>query len=126
MSRHIPALVTALMVCASGSVAHAEDYRSNRACRALAATLPAKQEEITRLVDIRDEAAIDVEARGEAWEDAEILRRASRGHASAADTAREAYDAARERLAAHETALQDALTVYNDEVASFNRSCASG
>lgn len=118
-----PALLAALMVAGPVAAAEANGASDMQACKAMAATLAPKQTEIAELTALRDAAAETVEATGEAWEDIEIHRRASAGHAAAADTAKTAYDEAKKRLARDELALQASVRQYNDDVAAFNSRC---
>lgn len=118
-----PLLLVALMVAGPVAAAQANGASDMQACKAMAATLTPKQAEIAELTALRDEAAETVETTGEAWEDIEIHRRASAGHAAAADTAKTAYDEAKKGLARHELALQASVRQYNDDVAAFNTRC---
>ncbi len=117
-------MMTVLLAGPSGA-ALANGNKDAGRCRAMAAALAPKQKEILEMQKIRDEAAAEVERTGEAWEDAEVLRRASRSHAQTADTAKIGYDQARQVLADREMTLQSALISYNEEVGVFNRSCTS-
>jgi hypothetical protein len=74
--------------------------------------------------DAAPEAGRDYRDDGEAWEDLEIHRRASAGHAAQADTAKAAYDEAKKLLAQRELALQASVRQYNDDIAAFNSRCA--
>lgn len=118
-----PLLLVALMVAGPVAAAQANGASDMQACKAMAATLAPKQAEIAELTALRDEAAETVETTGEAWEDIEIHRRASAGHAAAADAAKAAYDEAKKRLARQELALQASVRQYNDDVAAFNSRC---
>lgn len=118
-----PLLLVALMVAGPVAAAQANGASDMQACKAMAATLAPKQAEIAELTALRDEAAETVETTGEAWEDIEIHRRASAGHAAAADAARTVYDEAKKRLARQELALQASVRQYNDDVAAFNSRC---
>ena len=118
-----PLFLAALMIAGPVAAAQANGTADMQACKAMAATLTPKQIEIAELTALRDEAAETVETTGEAWEDIEIHRRASAGHAAAADTAKTAYDEAKKRLARDELALQASVRQYNDDVAAFNSRC---
>ena len=118
-----PLLLVALMVAGPVAAAQANGASDMHACNALAATLAPKQADLAVLTALRDEAAETVETTGEAWDDIEIHRRASAGHAAAADTAKTAYDEAKKHLARHELALQASVRQYNDDVAAFNSRC---
>lgn len=120
-----PLFLATLMIACPVAAAQANGTADMQACKAMAATLPPKQAEITQLTTERDAAAEAVESTGEAWEDTEIHRRASAGHAAAADAARTVYDEAKKRLARHELALQASVRQYNDDIAAFNSRCAT-
>lgn len=124
MSLIRPLLLAALLSIAPLAMAHANGAATVKSCRALAAELPARQADITKMTSARDTAAETVETAGEAWEEAETHRLVSAGHASAADTAKAAYEAARSTLTGQELALQDAASGFNDDVAAFNKRCA--
>lgn len=119
-----PLLLSALLLAGPVAAAQANGTADMQACKAMAATLTPKQAEIAEMTAKRDEAASAVETTGEAWEDIEIHRRASAGHAAQADTAKAAYDEAKKLLARHELALQASVRQYNDDVAAFNSRCA--
>lgn len=119
-----PALFVLLLLGAPVAMAHANGTSEFKACKALAATLAPKQADITELTASRDETAIIVEASGEAWEDAEILRNASAAHAAKADQTKSAYEDAKKQLARKEMALQATVRQYNDDVSAFNNQCA--
>jgi hypothetical protein len=92
-------------------------------CKAMQAALAPRQTTINDLVAQRDASAAAVEEAGQAWEDVEIHRLVSKGHAEAADAGKAAYETAREQLARDETALQDTLQQFNADVAAFNARC---
>lgn len=119
-----PLFLSAFLLAGPVAVAQANGTADLRACKAMAETLPPKQAEITGMTAKRDEAAAAVETTGEAWEDLEIHRRASAGHAAQADTAKAAYDEAKKLLAQRELALQASVRQYNDDIAAFNSRCA--
>lgn len=119
-----PLMLALLIVGAHAAVAEANGASDIKACKALAATLAPKQADITAMTAARDAAFDATETTGEAWEDAEIHRRASAGHAAAADEAKLAYDEANKLLARREMALQASVSQYNDDVAAFNSRCA--
>lgn len=118
-------LVSAMLAAAPVAAAHANGSADLQACKAMAATLAPKQADIAKLTETRDAAATNVETTGEAWEDVQIHRRASAGHATKADEAKAVYDEAKRVLAKHEMALQSAVNQFNDDVAAYNSRCAS-
>jgi len=121
----IRSMMLAVAILAShAAVAEANGASDVRACKAMAAAMGPRQAEITKLTASRDEAAEAVETTGEAWEDSEIHRRASSGHAATADMAKAAYDDATKRLAREEMALQATVAEFNKDVSVFNSRCA--
>lgn len=116
--------VAAVFLSMPVAAAQANSAQDVQACRAMAATIAPREAEIAALVAERDEAADSVERYGDAWEDAEIHRLASAGHAATADTAKAAYDDARRLLSRREMALQATVRQFNDDADAFNARCA--
>lgn len=116
--------IAAFVLTVPAAAAHANNARDVLACEAMAATIAPRESEIAALTAERDEAAASVERSGYAWEDAEVHRLASAGHAATADAAKAAYDEARKLLARHEMALQATVREFNDDAAVFNSRCA--
>ena len=94
-------------------------------CRAMKSTLAPKQAEIEAATAARDELAAKAEALGEQYEDAQVMRLASSSSADAADSAKAEFDAARRAFAQAEYALQANARQFNQDVADYNRSCAT-
>jgi len=94
------------------------------ACKAMQATLAPRQAEISELTEQREASALRAEEAGIAWEDAEIHRLVSAGHAATADRERAAYDAAKKQVARDELALQSAVKQFNTDVSVYNTRCA--
>lgn len=94
-------------------------------CQAMSATFKPKQEEIAELKDARDAQAEVVETKGEAWDDVEVLRNASRKNAKAADQAKADYEAAKADLLRMELGLQEAVTALNADFDAYNQTCAT-
>ncbi|MBK8199352.1 MAG: hypothetical protein IPK75_13425 [Acidobacteria bacterium] len=118
-------ILSGVLSLAFAAPALAAGTRDAAACKAMQATLAPRQTEIADLTAARDAAAELTEVSGEAWEDVEIHRLASKAHAAAADEAKAAYEAAKAKLARDELALQDAVVRFNDDVAAFNTRCTS-
>lgn len=89
----------------------------------MAATLVPRKAEIDAAQAARDAALASVDARGELWEEAEVYRLVSAGHAEAADRARADYDEARKTLARHDMALQANVRAFNDDTDRYNSLC---
>lgn len=124
MSVFRPLLIAVAFIACHSAVAEANGARDIEACKAMAATMPGREAEISELTASRDEAAETVEAAGDAWEDMEAHRLASATHAATADRAKAVYDEARKLLARREMALQATVRQFNDDVAVFNTRCA--
>lgn len=124
MKRTIFALsaITALSVVAT-PIAAALTSSQVKECKAMGADLQARQVKAQKLADERLALVDEVEAAGEAWEDVEIHRRASAGHAAKADEAKAVYNGLKTTLMAKEVTLQDLVASLNGEVASYNRKC---
>lgn len=116
--------IAAFILTLPAAAAQAGNAQDIRACEAMAATTGPREAEIAALTAERDEAAAGAGHAGDAWEDAEIHRLASPGHAAAADAARAAFDEARQRLSRREMALQAAIRQFNDDADMFNSRCA--
>lgn len=119
-----PLMLAVIIAGTHVAVAEANGTSGIKACKALAATMPPKQSDIAEMTAERDVSAEIVETTGEAWEDAEIHRRASAGHATTADQAKAAYEKAKRVLAQQELALQASVAEYNEDIVDFNNRCA--
>jgi len=116
-------LALGILVFAAAGHAQAAETRDAKACRALQAAIAPKQAGIADLTEARDASVELAETAGQAWDDVEILRLVSKAHAEAADREKALYEAAREKLASDELALQDAVQEFNAEVSKFNARC---
>lgn len=114
-----------LVVAAQAAVADAMTAADVKRCQAMAATMAPKKAEIESLQAKRDEMATDVERLGEAWEDVEIHRLVSAAHAAKADEAKVEYQSARKELLGTEQALQSLARQFNQDIVSYNQSCAT-
>ena len=124
MTRLLIAAIFALAAPVAAADA-ASSARELARCQAMSATFKPKQEEIAKLKNARDAQAETVEAKGEAWDDVEVLRNASKGHAKAADAAKADYEAAKADLLRMELGLQEAVTALNADFEAYNQSCAT-
>ena len=94
-------------------------------CQAMQATMIPKRNEIERVTAKRDDLAVKVETLGETWQNAEAMRNLSADYAKEADEALYAYEAAERSFANTERGLNGLVQMFNKDVASFNRSCAT-
>lgn len=124
MSRLILAAIFALAAPVASADA-ASSAKELARCQAMSATFKPKQKEIAKLKDARDEQAEIVETKGEAWDDVEVMRNASRKHAKTADAAKADYEAAKADLLRMELGLQEAVTALNADFEAYNQTCAT-
>ena len=83
-----------------------------------------RQVEAQALADARLELVDEVEAAGDAWEDVEVHRLASAGHAETADQAKAVYEGLKAELLQKELSLQSMVIALNEDVATYNEACA--
>lgn len=92
-------------------------------CAQQAANLQNRQIEVQEIADARLALVDEVEAAGDAWENAEAMRNFGSTEAAEADTNKVAYDTLKADLMAQEVALQSMLVELNDDVAMYNSKC---
>jgi len=92
-------------------------------CSQHAAQLQERQADTKALADARLTLVDDVEAAGDAWENAEALRNFSAEQATEADLTKTEYESLKADLLQKETSLQTAVIALNDEVAAYNTRC---
>lgn len=114
--------VTAALLAPSALAMSQDDVRR---CNAMAASFKAKKAEYDAAQKVRDARATAAEAWGEDWENAEALRSFGEDHASKADAAKAAYDAAKSEFSKAEMAAQSIGRMLNDDIAAYNASCAA-
>ena len=124
MTRLLIAAIFALAAPVAAADA-ASSAKEMARCQAMSATFKPKQEEISKLKDARDAQAELVETKGEAWDDVEVLRNASKAHAMTADAAKADYETAKADLMRMELGLQEAVTALNADFEAYNQTCAT-
>ena len=72
-----------------------------------------------------DAQAEVVETKGEAWDDVEVMRNASKKHAKTADAAKADYEAAKADLLRMELGLREAVKALNADFEAYNQTCAT-
>lgn len=92
-------------------------------CSQQAAQLQERQVTAQEMADARLTLVDEVEAAGDAWENAEALRNFGAEQAAEADATKVAYDALKADLLEKESSLQGLVVSLNDEVAAYNRKC---
>ncbi len=124
MTRLLIAAIFALAAPVAAADA-ASSAKEMARCQAMSATFKPKQEEIAKLKDARDAQAELVENKGEAWDDVEVLRNASKAHAKTADAAKADYETSKADLMRMELGLQEAVTALNTDFEAYNQTCAT-
>jgi len=92
-------------------------------CAEQARDLQNRQVEVQEIADARLALVDEVEAAGDAWEDVEVHRLASAGHAQVADDAKLKYETLKSDLMQKEVALQAMVVSINDDVADYTKRC---
>ncbi len=96
-----------------------------QSCSEQAASLQAQQVEAQAIAEARVTLVDEVEAAGDAWDDVEIHRLASKAHAAKADEAKLAYEALKADLFEKESSLQLLVASLNKDVAAYNTKCVT-
>ncbi|NQY41310.1 MAG: hypothetical protein HRT80_14555 [Henriciella sp.] len=99
-------------------------HASALSCAEQAADLQTRQVKAQKIAEARLALVEEVEAAGDAWDDVEIHRLASEGHAETADEAKAVYEGLKADLFEKEVSLQDMVVSLNQDVAAYNESCA--
>lgn len=94
-----------------------------QSCNQRAADLQQRQTAAQKLADTRLTLVEDVEAAGDAWENAEAMRNFSEAQADEADATKIEYETLKADLLQKELSLQALLVSLNEEVAAYNASC---
>ena len=96
---------------------------SAQSCSQHAAQLQERQVAAQELADARVTLVDEVEAAGDAWENAEALRNFGTEQAAEADATKVAYETLKAELFEKETALQGMVVSLNEEVSAYNTKC---
>ena len=94
-------------------------------CAEQAADIQNRQVKAQAVAEARLELVDEVEAAGDAWEDVEIHRLASAGHAATADEAKAVYETLKADLFEKESSLQTLVVSLNEDVAAYNQRCVT-
>ncbi|MEL7541171.1 MAG: hypothetical protein AAGJ51_09740 [Pseudomonadota bacterium] len=92
-------------------------------CAEQAADLQKRQTKAQQIADARIALVDEVEAAGDAWENAEAMRNFSKDQAAQADATKVAYDALKSDLFVKEQSLQAMVVSLNQDVAAYNKRC---
>ena len=101
----------------------ASPHASALSCAQQAADLQNRQVKAQNIADARLTLVEEVEAAGDAWEDVEVHRLASAGHAAKADEAKAVYEGLKADLLEKEVLLQNLVVSLNQDVTAYNESC---
>lgn len=94
-------------------------------CSKQAALIETARQAALELKAERNAVVPELEAAGDAWEDAQTVRNFSADHAMRADQAKVAYDASNSKLRSIEAELQEAVASVNERVSVYNTQCAT-
>jgi len=92
-------------------------------CNAMGKSLKARQAEAAKKAEARELLHEKTEAAGDAWDDVEIHRLASAGHAKTADEAKAKYETLKADLLKQNMAVQSLVNQINEDVAAYNALC---
>ena len=98
---------------------------SAQSCAKQAASLQEKQVEAQALAEARLTLVDEIEAAGDAWEDVEVHRLVSEGHAAKADEAKLTYETLKADLFEKESSLQVLVATLNEDVQAYNQRCVT-
>lgn len=93
-------------------------------CSEQAADLQNRQAKAQKIAEARLVLVEEVEAAGDAWENAEAMRNFGEDQAVEADSTKVAYEGLKSDLFEKEVALQNLVVSLNQDVAAYNESCA--
>ena len=116
--------VLALIAATFSAPAFAQNDRA--ACGAMQASLTVRQTETLAMQDKRNALAEQVEAAGEAWENAEAMRAFGSAEAETADATLEKFETLKREFHQTQAALESKVNMINASVARYNSLCASG
>lgn len=104
-------------------IVFAAPQASAMSCAQQASALQERQAEAQSLADTRLTLVDEVEAAGDAWENAEAMRHFSDANADEADATKIKYETLKADLMEKEMALQALVVSLNEDVAAYNAAC---
>lgn len=116
--------LSALLVGGMALPAAALSASEIRQCKALSASMKVRHGELTQKGESRTELAADVEAAGDVWEDAEVIRNFSSSHAADADAKKAIYETKKAEFRRIEMSFQADANQLNRDAADYNAACA--
>ncbi|GAB5456584.1 MAG: hypothetical protein Hens2KO_28130 [Henriciella sp.] len=99
-------------------------HASALSCSEQAADLQTRQAKAQKIAEARLVLVEEVEAAGDAWENAEAMRNFGEDQAVEADSTKIAYEGLKSDLFEKEVSLQNLVVSLNQDVAAYNESCA--
>lgn len=115
MISSLSAIAAVVILAAPGAIA--------QSCSQQAAQLQDRQAEAQQTADARIALVDEVEAAGDAWENAEAMRNFGSSEAEEADITKAEYEALKSTLMQKEVKLQALVVSLNEQVAAYNRKC---
>ena len=94
-----------------------------QSCTQQAAQLQDRQTEAQQIAEMRLSLVDDVEAAGDAWENAEAMRNFGSQEAEEANATKLEYETLKADLMQKEATLQALVVTLNDQVAAYNTKC---
>lgn len=119
------ASLLALSFILASPAAFALTQSQARECQALAGSFAPARADLEAKVAQRDALALEAEAAGEAWENAENIRTLSADKAAEADALRESFEAKKAEFEVIEESLHIASSKLNRDFSRFNTLCVS-
>ncbi len=115
MISSLSALAAIAILAAPGAMA--------QSCSQQAAQLQDRQTEAQQIAEMRLSLVDDVEAAGDAWENAEAMRNFGSQEAEEANATKLEYETLKADLMQKEATLQALVVTLNDQVAAYNTKC---
>jgi len=115
MISSLSALVAIVILAAPGAIA--------QSCSHQAGQLQERQTEAQQIAETRLTLVDEVEAAGDAWENAEAMRHFGSKEADEANATKTEYEALKASLMQKEATLQALVVTLNDQVAAYNTKC---
>eukprot|EP00521_Asterionellopsis_glacialis_P021384 CAMPEP_0195320638 /NCGR_PEP_ID=MMETSP0708-20121125/6197_1 /TAXON_ID=33640 /ORGANISM="Asterionellopsis glacialis, Strain CCMP134" /LENGTH=118 /DNA_ID=CAMNT_0040387035 /DNA_START=24 /DNA_END=380 /DNA_ORIENTATION=+ len=115
MISSLSALAAIAILSAPGALA--------QSCSQQAAQLQDQQSEAQQIAETRLSLVDEVEAAGDAWENAEAMRHFGAEEAEEANATKMEYEALKTSLMQKEATLQALVVTLNDQVAAYNTKC---
>ena len=120
-------LIPVSLVCAAMIVpaSHALTASEVKQCKAMGQSLQVRSAELQEQDQTRVTEAEAVETAGALWEDAEVHRYASPGHAAEADALKADFDALKSSFMKKEMTFFSNAAMLNEDMAAYNAMCAA-